>query len=63
MPTGKDLFGGTYIKEDNAICLSVKRYEELIRKEFLLEEILKNKVVSVKLLNNTINAVNESEEK
>lgn len=50
MATEKGLFGNENIVEDKAVAISVKRYDELIKKEAILDELLKNNDVLVMLI-------------
>lgn len=49
MATTKDLLGNYSTVEDVAIDISVKRYDELIKKEAILDELLKKNDVLVML--------------
>lgn len=53
MAETKGLFGDIYVTEDKAVAISVKRYNELIKKEAFYDEIVKHNEVLV-LLNYTI---------
>lgn len=49
MAVTKDLLGNYSTVEDDAIDISVKRYDELIKKEAILDELLKKNDVLVML--------------
>ena len=49
MAKSKDILGNTYITEDEAIAISLERYEELVKKEALLDKLMEGKDVNVYL--------------
>jgi hypothetical protein len=49
MATEKGLFGGETFVEDKAVAVGIKRYDELIKKEAILDELLKKNDVLVML--------------
>ena len=50
MAINKGLLGNDYVVEDKAIAISIERYNELIKKEMLYDEILKRHDVLVTLI-------------
>ena len=50
MAINKGLLGNDYVVEDKAIAISFERYNELIKKEMLYDEILKRHDVLVTLI-------------
>lgn len=61
MAESKGLFGDTYVTEDKAVAISIKRYNELIKKEAYYDELTKDYIVSVKLLSNVMCNTNKEE--
>ena len=49
MATQKDLLGGTTTVRDEAVAVDIRRYNELIKKEALFDELIKSNDVLVLL--------------
>ena len=49
MAKHKDILGNTVVTEDTAVAISIERYNELIKKEALLDRLMVDKEVSVYL--------------
>ena len=51
MATNKNvLTGTTYTVKDEAVAVSIERYNELIKKEVLLDQLMENKEVHMYLM-------------
>lgn len=61
MAENKSLFGDTYVTEDKAVAIPIKRYNELIKKEAFYDELTKYNIVSLKLLSNVTCNTDEEE--
>lgn len=49
MAKSKDILGNVHITTDEAITISIERYDELIKKEALLDKLMEGKDVNVYL--------------
>lgn len=49
MAKNKDILGNVHITADEAIAISLERYDELIKKEALLDKLMEGKDINVYL--------------